>query len=192
MSFFYSAVWGRGRREEGDRTRVHVSISCAEHHESNQRFNSGVFWTSGSWGPWQLYSLGRRAERQHLSKMSPAIPFLWLPTALTMGVYSFETKYNFRNRCKSRKALITIQAIWHANWCCGVSSAKMQILSWVHPGACIRICFWENLDAWLCYFVVFKLRVQVEMKNTLMAGFKQEKFFYPSRANWEVNHAEVS
>lgn len=25
-----------------------------------------------------------------------------------------------------------------------------------------------------------------------MAGFKQEKFFYPSRANWEVNHAEMS
>lgn len=25
-----------------------------------------------------------------------------------------------------------------------------------------------------------------------MAGFKQEKLFYPNRANWGVNHAEMS
>lgn len=35
------------------------------------------------------------AQGQHLSKMSPAIPCLWLPTALTMDAYGFEVKYNF-------------------------------------------------------------------------------------------------
>lgn len=57
-------------------------------------------------------------------------------------------------------------------------------------------------DAWLCYFVILKLGGHECITfasrwrcGTLMAGFKQEKFgffFYPSRANWEVNHAEMS
>lgn len=50
------------------------------------------------------------AEGQHLSKMSPAIPFIWLPTVLTMGVYGFEVKYK-TVRSRPRKALITIQTI---------------------------------------------------------------------------------
>lgn len=92
LSFFYSAVWGKGRREEGARTRMHVSISCAEHHESNQ---VGFFEPQDHEVHGNCILLGEGTERQYLSKTSPVIPFLWLPTALTMGVYSSETKYNF-------------------------------------------------------------------------------------------------
>lgn len=58
-------------------------------------------------------------------------------------------------------------------------------------------------DSWLPCFAIIKLRghehitfgsssVSEEMEHCLMAGFKQEKLFYPNRANWGVNHAEVS
>lgn len=54
-------------------------------------------------------------ERQLLSKMSTAILCPWLAAALTVGIYSSETKYDFKNSCKTRKALITIQTTWHEN-----------------------------------------------------------------------------
>lgn len=59
-------------------------------------------------------------------------------------------------------------------------------------------------DSWLCCFAVVKLRghehitfrsgsASEEMGQCLMAVIKQEKLFYPNRANWgEVNHAEMS
>lgn len=133
MSLFHSAVWGKGRREEGARTRVHVSISCAEHHESNQRFNSGIFWTSGSWGPWQLYSFGRRSRETASIKDVSCNPFSLVTYTLDYECLHFWNEVQFLKRCKSRKVLITIQAIWYENWCCGVSSAKMQISRWCTP-----------------------------------------------------------
>lgn len=147
MSLFYSAAWGKGRREEGVRTRVHFVWMWAHlvQNTMNQIRNSIVvfFKPQDHEVHGNCVLLGEGAERQHLSNMCPAIPWLWLPIALTMGVFGSETKYNFKNRCKSRKPLITTQAIWNKNWCCGVSSAKMQISRWVH--SCIRICFWGNL-----------------------------------------------
>lgn len=159
-SLFYSAVWGRGRREVGARTRVHFVCMWAYFVQNTlDQIRDSI---AGFLEPQDLevhgncILLGERAsikEIQHLSKMSPAIPCLWLPTALTMGVCGFETKYDFKNRCKSRNDLITVQVIWHENWCCGVSSAKMQISRWVHSCACIRICFWGNL-VW-CLVMLF-------------------------------------
>lgn len=135
LSFFYSAVWGKGRREEGARTRVHVSI--CEHiclcRAPWIKSNSGIFWTSGSWGPWQLYSFGRRSRETVSIKDISCNPFSLVTYSLDYGCLQFWNKVQFLKRCKSRKVLITIQAIWHENWCCGVSSAKMQISRWCTP-----------------------------------------------------------
>lgn len=98
ISLFSSAVClSGGRREGGARTGMHSVCTWA--HLVQNSLNQIRHVTTGVLHFLQDHEvhghsllLREGAQGRHLSKMSPATPCLWLPTALIMGVYGFEVK----------------------------------------------------------------------------------------------------